>query len=92
VRHAHAVEISQEGVPLVVIQRQHGHADLGITRLTCAGSTTPKSSTRSTSGPHRRFRQPTHSGLRARPSINVSEHCDRQRGAPGLAIQASQAQ
>ncbi|MBV9048677.1 MAG: tyrosine-type recombinase/integrase [Solirubrobacterales bacterium] len=28
-RHAHAVEMSREGVPLVVIQRQLGHADLG---------------------------------------------------------------
>jgi site-specific recombinase XerD len=30
-RHAHAIEMSREGVPLVVIQRQLGHADLGIT-------------------------------------------------------------
>ena len=30
-RHAHAVEMSREGVPIVVIQRQLGHADLGIT-------------------------------------------------------------
>jgi site-specific recombinase XerD len=30
-RHAHAVEMSREGVPLVIIQRQLGHADLGIT-------------------------------------------------------------
>src|SRR5437763_1788540 len=30
-RHAHAVEMSREGVPLVVIQRQLGHADLRIT-------------------------------------------------------------
>jgi site-specific recombinase XerD len=30
-RHAHAVEMSREGVPLVVIQRQRGHPDLGIT-------------------------------------------------------------
>jgi integrase/recombinase XerD len=30
-RDAHAVEMSREGVPLVVIQRQLGHADLGIT-------------------------------------------------------------
>jgi site-specific recombinase XerD len=30
-RHAHAVEMSREGVPVVVIQRQLGHADLGIT-------------------------------------------------------------
>ena len=29
--HAHAVEMSREGVPLLVIQRQLGHADLGIT-------------------------------------------------------------
>jgi site-specific recombinase XerD len=30
-RHAHAVEMAHEGVPLVVIQRQLGHAHLGIT-------------------------------------------------------------
>ena len=30
-RHAHAVEMSREGVPPLVIQRQLGHADLGIT-------------------------------------------------------------
>jgi integrase/recombinase XerD len=30
-RHAHAVEMSREGVPLLVIQRQLLHADLGIT-------------------------------------------------------------
>jgi hypothetical protein len=30
-RHAHAVEMSREGISLVVIQRQLGHADLGIT-------------------------------------------------------------
>jgi site-specific recombinase XerD len=30
-RHAHAVEMAREGVPLVVIQRQLGHANLGIT-------------------------------------------------------------
>jgi site-specific recombinase XerD len=32
-RHAHAVEMSREGVPLVVIQRQLGHAHLGITSV-----------------------------------------------------------
>ena len=32
-RHAHAVEMSREGVPLVVIQRQLGHADLRVTSL-----------------------------------------------------------
>ena len=34
-RHAHAVEMSREGVPLVVIQRQH--ADLGITSVYLRG-------------------------------------------------------
>ena len=29
-RHAHAVEMAREGVPLIVIQRQLGHSDLGI--------------------------------------------------------------
>ena len=32
-RHAHAVEMAHEGVPLVVIQRQLGHANLGITSI-----------------------------------------------------------
>jgi site-specific recombinase XerD len=36
-RHAHAVEMSLEGVPLVVIQRQLGHADLGITSVYLRG-------------------------------------------------------
>jgi site-specific recombinase XerD len=30
-RHAHAVEMSREGISLIVIQRQRGHADLAIT-------------------------------------------------------------
>jgi site-specific recombinase XerD len=32
-RHAHAVEMAHEGVPLVVIQRQLVHANLGITSI-----------------------------------------------------------
>ena len=36
-RHAHAVEMSREGVPLQVIQRQLGHADLGITSVYLRG-------------------------------------------------------
>jgi site-specific recombinase XerD len=32
-RHAHAVEMAREGVPLVVIQRQLGHSNLGITSV-----------------------------------------------------------
>jgi site-specific recombinase XerD len=36
-RHAHAVEMAREGIPLVVIQRQLGHADLGITSIYLQG-------------------------------------------------------
>jgi site-specific recombinase XerD len=32
-RHAHAVELAREGVPLNVIQRQLGHANLGTTSI-----------------------------------------------------------
>ena len=32
-RHAHAVEMAHEGVPLIVIQRQLGHTNLGITSI-----------------------------------------------------------
>jgi site-specific recombinase XerD len=32
-RHAHAVEMAHEGIPLPVIQRQLGHAHLGITSI-----------------------------------------------------------
>lgn len=37
-RHAHAVEMSREGVPLLVIQRQLGHADLAITSAYLRGT------------------------------------------------------
>jgi site-specific recombinase XerD len=36
-RHAHAVELAREGVPLIVIQRQLGHSDLGITSVYLQG-------------------------------------------------------
>ena len=36
-RHAHAVEMAREGVPLVVIQRQLGHSNLGITSIYLQG-------------------------------------------------------
>jgi integrase len=37
-RHAHAVEMAREGVPLMVIQRQLGHTNLGITSPGRAGA------------------------------------------------------
>jgi site-specific recombinase XerD len=36
-RHAHAVEMSREGVPLLVIQRQLGHTNLAITSVYLRG-------------------------------------------------------
>ncbi|WP_326924440.1 site-specific integrase [Capillimicrobium parvum] len=36
-RHAHAVEMGREGVPLIVIQRQLGHTNLGITSIYLQG-------------------------------------------------------
>jgi site-specific recombinase XerC len=44
-RHAHAVEMARGGVPLIVIQRQLGHTNLGSPRSTSKASTTPRSST-----------------------------------------------
>jgi len=32
-RHAHAVEMAHDGVPLIVIQSQLGHSNLGITSI-----------------------------------------------------------
>ena len=44
-RHAHAVEMAREGVPLIVIQRQLGHSNPSASpRSTCKASTTPRSS------------------------------------------------
>jgi integrase len=36
-RHAHAVEMAREGVPLIVIQRQVGHSNLGVTSVYLQG-------------------------------------------------------
>ncbi len=36
-RHAHAVELAHEGVPLVTIQRQLGHCNLGVTSICLQG-------------------------------------------------------
>src|ERR1700750_1062655 len=36
-RHAHAAEMAHEGVPLIVIQRQLGHSNLGITSIYLQG-------------------------------------------------------
>jgi site-specific recombinase XerD len=36
-RHVHAIEMAHEGVPLVIIQRQLGHAHLGVTSIYLQG-------------------------------------------------------
>jgi site-specific recombinase XerD len=36
-RHAHAVEIAREGVPLIVIRRQLGHTSLGVKSIYLQG-------------------------------------------------------
>ena len=43
-RHAHAVEMAREGVPLIVIQRQFGHSNLGITSVYLQGIDNAESS------------------------------------------------
>jgi site-specific recombinase XerD len=43
-RHAHALELAREGVPLNIIQRQLGHANLGTTSITSKASTPKRSS------------------------------------------------
>ena len=36
-RHAHAIELAREGVPINIIQRQLGHSDLGVTSVYLQG-------------------------------------------------------
>ena len=36
-RHAHAVEMAREGIPVTVIQRQLGHSNLGVTSVYLQG-------------------------------------------------------
>jgi site-specific recombinase XerD len=47
-RHAHALELAREGVPLNIIQRQLGHANLGTTSISYRGSIPRRSSPRCT--------------------------------------------
>ncbi len=41
-RHAHAIEMAREGVPLNIIQRQLGQTDLGVTSNYLQGIDNPK--------------------------------------------------
>jgi hypothetical protein len=84
-RHAHAVEMAREGVPLIVIQRQLGTPTSASPPSTCKASTTPKSSTPCTPAVPRWFpctsrsasegdRQPTDLSC---PRLPVLVHSDR---------------
>jgi site-specific recombinase XerD len=53
-RHAHTVEMAHGGVPLVVIQRQLGQANLGVASVYLQGIHSSRSSAPSTDGHHRR--------------------------------------
>jgi integrase len=52
-RHAHAVELAREGVPLNVIQRQLGHANLGTTSIYLEGIDTEEIIATAPPGAHR---------------------------------------
>jgi site-specific recombinase XerD len=52
-RHARAVELAREGVPLTVIQRQFGHANLGTTSIYLQGIDTEEIIATATPDAHR---------------------------------------
>jgi site-specific recombinase XerD len=52
-RHAHAIELAHEGVPLNVIQRQLGHRNLGVTSIYLQGIDPARSSKPSTAADRR---------------------------------------
>jgi site-specific recombinase XerD len=52
-RHAHAIELAHEGVPLVVIQRQLGHCNLGVTSIYLQGIDSSEIMTPSIRAPRR---------------------------------------
>jgi hypothetical protein len=57
--------MAREGVPLIVIQRQLGHTNLGITSVYLQASTTPRSSTPSTPAARRWSPSTARSGANA---------------------------
>ena len=70
-RRAHAAELAHEGVPLIVIQRQLGHTNLGITSVYVKALTTPRSSRRSTHGERRWFPFNSSSGAELLRSLDA---------------------
>jgi site-specific recombinase XerD len=61
-RHAHAVEMAREGIPLTIVQRQLGHANLGITSIYLQGIDNSEIINTCSRARHRRCRQAPRSG------------------------------
>jgi site-specific recombinase XerD len=76
-RHAHAVEMAREGIPITVIQRQLGHADLGVTSVYLRGI--DNTEIIDTVHERRAPMMPANAGLR-RPKRRVSAHA----AGPGM--------
>jgi hypothetical protein len=76
-RHAHAIEMAHEGIPLPIIQRQLGHAHLGITSVYLQGIDT------------REIVDTVHH--RRSPVIPAAQACDRRRSASPACDGASRA-
>jgi hypothetical protein len=72
-RHAHAIEMAHEGIPLPILQRQLGNAHSGSRRFTCRESTLARSSTRSTTADRRR----------TRPALACGHSRNRRRAGDG---------
>ena len=81
-RHAHAVEMAREGVPLVVIQRQLGHANVGITSIDLEGIDRTKSSTPSITAPRQSSRRVPASGSQPFPRPASSRRATPLQAAP----------
>jgi hypothetical protein len=78
-RHAHAVEMAREGVPLIVIQRQLGHTNLGITSPYLQGI--DNAEIIDTVHARRAPMVPVHNSLRVRPAIGSGEARPRCRSS-----------
>ena len=85
--HVHSVEMAHEGVPLVVIQRQLRHANLGITSIYLQGITAARSSARPRAAIADKFpsAQASTRGDRSKHDRVGSAHAGRPDATPRLA-------
>ena len=80
-RHAHAVELAREGVPLIVIQRQLGHSNLGITSIYLQGI--DNAEIIETVHARRAFMIPVNASLRPSSTAKGQRRSSRVATAPG---------